>query len=142
MPRKPHRPPREDPKTRDAAERHRTHPDPPVHGQVTGRQFQDTDREGGVGGSTEGLYARDPSGAGPDSPRYDPGEAGQLDYERAHAELGDGSDDFTSERAEEARETETGDPEVTESLTSSGVMEENIDLADDEGAGGAEDQKP
>ena len=120
----------EDPKTRDAAERHRTHPDPVIQGQTTQRQLVDTDREGGVGGTTEGLYHR-PAGTGPDSPRRSPEEDGQLDYARAHAELGDGSDDFTTDRAEQALEIDRGEPEVTESLTSSGVMEENVDLAAD-----------
>ncbi|HET9301061.1 MAG TPA: hypothetical protein VFO11_14015 [Candidatus Polarisedimenticolaceae bacterium] len=120
----------DDPKTRDAAERHRTHPDPPIQGQTTHRQLVDTDGEGGVGGTTDGLYER-PAGTGPSSPRRSPREDGELDYDRAHAELGDGSADFTSERAEQVLETDRGDPEVTESLTSSGVMEENVDLAAD-----------
>jgi len=120
----------DDPKTRDAAERHRTHPEPTIQGQNTHRQFRDTDGEGGVGGSTQGLY-RHPSGTGPESPRRSPKEDGDLDYDRAHAELGDGSADFTSERAEQALQTERGEPEVTSSLTSSGVMEENVDLGAD-----------
>ena len=124
-------PPRDDdPKTRDAAQRHRTHPEPQIQGQTTQRQLVDTDGEGGVGGSTQGLY-RHPSGTGADSPRRSPGEDGELDYDRAHAELGDASADFTSERAEQALETDRGDPEVTASLTSSGVMEENVDLGAD-----------
>ena len=122
--------PHDDSKTRDAAERHRTHPGPTIQGQTTHRQLVDTDGEGGVGGDTTGLY-RQPSGTGPDSPRRSPREDGELDYERAHAELGDGSDDFTTERAEQALETGRGEPEVTESLTSSGVMEENVDLVAD-----------
>ncbi|HEX5045376.1 MAG TPA: hypothetical protein VFV75_20970 [Candidatus Polarisedimenticolaceae bacterium] len=120
----------DDPKTRDAAKRHRTHPDPPILGQTTHRQLVDRDGEGGVGGTTAGLY-RQPSGTGPDSPRRSPRENGEIDYARAHAELGDGSDDFTSDRAEQALEAERGEPEVTESLTSSGVMEENVDLGAD-----------
>lgn len=131
MSRNSERPLPEDPKTREAAKRHRAHPEPTVQGQVTGRQLQDTDGEGGVGGSTDGLYLRQPSGTGPDNPRHDAEEVGQLDYERAHAELGDGSEDFTSERAEAVRETELGEPEVTESLTSSGVMEEDVDVGHD-----------
>jgi len=123
-------PPQDDPKTRDAAQRHRTHPDPTIQGQTTHRQLVDRDGEGGVGGDATGLYRR-PSGTGPDSPRRSPQEDGELDYQRAHAELGDGSDDFTSERAEQALETERGEPEVTESLTSTGVMEENVDLVAD-----------
>lgn len=126
-------PPGEDSKTRDAAERHRAHPEPTVQGQIIGRQLFDTDGEGGVGGSTDGLYLEDqgtkgPSGNGPGSPRQNPTEVGTLDYDRAHAELGDGSADFTSERAEQALATLQGDPDITESLTSSGVMDENLDL--------------
>src|SRR5262245_52363146 len=94
------KPPQDDPKTRDAAERHRTHPEPTVQGQNTHRQLKDTDGEGGVGGSLDGLYLKHPSGTGPGSPRRNPREDGDLDYDRAHAELGDGSADFTSERAE------------------------------------------
>jgi hypothetical protein len=138
----------QDPKTRDAARRHRAHPEPPIQGQHPGRQLQDTDGEGGVGGSMDGLYLKDqgskgPAGTGPDSPRRNPEEVGTLDYERAHAELGDGSADFTTERAEQAMATEHGDPEITESLTSSGVLEENLDLgAEAEGSGEPSVQGP
>jgi hypothetical protein len=139
MPRKPPRP--QDLKTRAAARRHREHPDPPVQGQQTGRQLRDTDGEGGVGGSLDGLYWKEqggkgPAGTGPGSPRRDPGEVLDMDYARAHAELGDGSADFTSGRAERALEAEAGEPEVTESLTSSGVMDENLDLGGEAGGEG------
>ena len=120
------RKPSSDAKTREAAERHRTHPEPHVDGQTTRRQLHDTDGEGGVGGSLRGIY-RNPN-ASDASPRRSPEEDGELDYERAHAEEGDGSDDFTSGRAEEAMEAERGPSEVTRSLTSSGVMEDNLDL--------------
>ena len=59
----------------------------------------------------------------------------------AHAEEGDGSDDFTSERAEEPREAEQGPSEVTRSLTSSGIMEDNLDLNAEESSDSAS-QKP
>jgi hypothetical protein len=132
----------QDPKTRAAAERHRTHPEPPIHGQITQRQLQDTDGEGGVGGSVDGLYLRPPSHTGPDSPRLSPQEAGALDYERAHAELGDASADFTGERAQKARETVQGELEVTASLTSSGVMEDNVDLGAETAEPDSSAQKP
>ena len=129
-------PPEDDPKTREAAERHRTRPDPPIQGQTTHRQLTDTDGEGGVGGSLDGLYVlyvKTPgANSRPDtdheSPRLDPAEVLEQQYERAHAELGDASADFTSELAEEAIRTGLGPLEVTESLTSTGVMEENLDL--------------
>ena len=92
-----------------------------AHAKV--RQLFDTDGEGGVGGSLDGLYVKDqgtkgPAGTGPGSPRRNPEEVGSLDYDRAHAELGDGSADFTSERAEQALATVQGEPEITQSLTS------------------------
>lgn len=136
----PDRPGEDDPKTREAAERHRTRPDPPIQGQTTGRQLEDTDGEGGVGGSLDGLYvkepgAHDPPGSDPESPRQDPAEIADLQYTREHGELGDGNDDFTGERAEEARKTELGEGEPTQSLTSTGVMEDNLDVGAEEGSG-------
>ena len=131
--------PSSDAKTREAAERHRAHPEPHVDGQTTRRQLHDTDGAGGVGGSLRGIY-RHPD-ASDQSPRRSPEEDGELDYERAHAEGGDGSDDFTSERAEEAKEAEQGPPEVTRSLTSSGVMEDNLDLNAEESSD-SRSQKP
>ena len=89
----------------------------------------------------DGLYVKRSAelrttGVSPESPGRDPGDVLEMQNRRAPGEQGDASDDFTSERAQEALESERGDSEVTESMTSSGVMEENLDVgAEADGTG-------
>lgn len=93
--------------TREARKRHRAEPVERITGKHTTRQLVDTTREGGVGGTLEGLYITKPGAEDPpaedDSPNLSPQQVADKQHDDAHGPQGDASEDFTGERAADDR---------------------------------------